>query len=366
MHDAAAIPFHLLRPLWLLALIPVAAIFALLLWRQNAASAMGRRDRAASAAAPDRAAGPGARHHPALSRAAGMVLGIIALSGPTWRRELPPFVEDKAPLMIVLALSSSMDQTDVAPTRLERAKQKIKDLLAARAGARSGLIAYAGTAHLVMPLTDDRVGHRAVPCGARDRPDAGRRKERHGSGFAGDAVRWRPNRLPARSLLVADDLDECGDPPVGRPQRRRDVEGGARTIRRGDGARLRYRACQRRRLRHPGDRAPDRNPLPGGARRRLRHAMAGRRLLAAAPAGVALSALVPARHDGGLGGDCLRRHAGLACERAGAASPLCRPVADPGPAGPACVRSRRLCRRPQTLSPIRCGAGSPPTAPSTS
>ena len=33
-----------------------------------------------------------------------MVLGIIALSGPTWRRELPPFVEDKAPLMIVLAL----------------------------------------------------------------------------------------------------------------------------------------------------------------------------------------------------------------------------------------------------------------------
>ena len=28
MHDAAGIPFHLLRPLWLLALIPVAAIFA--------------------------------------------------------------------------------------------------------------------------------------------------------------------------------------------------------------------------------------------------------------------------------------------------------------------------------------------------
>ena len=87
---------------------------------------------------------------------AGLVLGIVALSGPTWRRELPPFVEDKAPLMIVLALSSSMDQADVAPTRLERAKQKIRDLLGARAGARSGLIAYAGTAHLVMPLTDDR------------------------------------------------------------------------------------------------------------------------------------------------------------------------------------------------------------------
>ena len=33
MHDAA-IPFHLLRPLWLIALVPVAVICALLLWRK--------------------------------------------------------------------------------------------------------------------------------------------------------------------------------------------------------------------------------------------------------------------------------------------------------------------------------------------
>jgi Ca-activated chloride channel family protein len=88
--------------------------------------------------------------------ATGMVLGILALSGPSWRRELPPFVEDKAPLMIALAVDSSMSRNDVAPSRLERSKQKIRDLLAARSGARTGLIAYAGTAHLVMPLTDDR------------------------------------------------------------------------------------------------------------------------------------------------------------------------------------------------------------------
>jgi Ca-activated chloride channel family protein len=58
--------------------------------------------------------------------------------------------------MILLAVSSSMQTTDVAPSRLERAKQKIRDLLAARTGARTGLIAYSGSAHLVMPLTDDR------------------------------------------------------------------------------------------------------------------------------------------------------------------------------------------------------------------
>ena len=156
MPDAAAIPFHLLRPLWLLALIPVAAIFATLLWRQNPRAQWG------GVIAPHLLQhlivqpGKGRGLSPIYLVATGMVLAIIALSGPTWRRELPPLVEDKAPLMIVLALSSTMDQADVAPTRLERAKQKVKDLLAARAGARSGLIAYAGTAHLVMPLTDDR------------------------------------------------------------------------------------------------------------------------------------------------------------------------------------------------------------------
>lgn len=156
MPDAASIPFHLLRPLWLLALIPVAAIVAALLWRQNPRAQWG------GVIAPHLLQhlivqpGGGRGISPLYLVATGLVLGIVALSGPTWRRELPPFVEDKAPLMIVLALSTTMDQADVAPTRLERAKQKVRDLLAARSGARSGLIAYAGTAHLVMPLTDDR------------------------------------------------------------------------------------------------------------------------------------------------------------------------------------------------------------------
>src|SRR5215470_5024440 len=156
MHDAAGISFHLLRPLWLLALLPVIAVMLLVLWRQSPQAQWG------GVIAPhllkNLIVQPGGSRgiRPVYLVAAGMALGIVALSGPTWRRELPPFVEDKAPLMIALAVSSSMGRTDVAPTRLERAKQKIRDLLAARAGARTGLIAYAGSAHLVMPLTEDR------------------------------------------------------------------------------------------------------------------------------------------------------------------------------------------------------------------
>ena len=106
MHDAAGIPFHLLRPLWLLALIPVAAIFAMLLWRQNPRAQWG------GVIAPHLLQhlivqpGQGRGVNPLYLVTAGLVLGIVALSGPTWRRELPPFVEDKAPLMIVLALGS--------------------------------------------------------------------------------------------------------------------------------------------------------------------------------------------------------------------------------------------------------------------
>jgi Ca-activated chloride channel homolog len=156
MHDAAGLTFHLLRPLWLLALLPVIAVMLLVRWRQSPQAQWG------GVIAPhllkNLIVQPGGSRgiRPLYLVAAGMALGIVAVSGPTWRRELPPFVEDKAPLMIALAVGSSMGQTDVAPSRLERGKQKIRDLLSARAGARTGLIAYAGTAHLVMPLTDDR------------------------------------------------------------------------------------------------------------------------------------------------------------------------------------------------------------------
>ncbi|TDJ68701.1 MAG: VWA domain-containing protein, partial [Proteobacteria bacterium] len=79
----------------------------------------------------------------------------LATAGPTWNRVPNPLVAQTAPLAIVLEVSKTMLQADVAPNRLERAKHKILDLLAVRAGARTALIAYAGSAHRVTPLTED-------------------------------------------------------------------------------------------------------------------------------------------------------------------------------------------------------------------
>jgi Ca-activated chloride channel family protein len=79
----------------------------------------------------------------------------VALAGPTWEREPSPFTEDTASLVIALDLSMSMNAIDIQPSRLQRAQQKVRDLLELRKGARTALIAYAGSAHIVLPLTDD-------------------------------------------------------------------------------------------------------------------------------------------------------------------------------------------------------------------
>ena len=49
-----------------------------------------------------------------------------------------------------------MTTPDLAPTRLDRARQKIADLLKLRDGMPAGLVAYSGSAHLVLPPTPDR------------------------------------------------------------------------------------------------------------------------------------------------------------------------------------------------------------------
>src|SRR5262249_51283463 len=156
MPDTLPLAFHFLRPLWLLALFPVIVIVIFIIRRNRPETQWG--DVIAPNLLRHLLVHPERRWriNPLYLVASGLVITIIALAGPTWRRELPPFVEDKAPLMIALSVGLSMNEHDVPPTRLERAKQKVRDLLEARAGARTGMIAYSGTAHLVMPMTDDR------------------------------------------------------------------------------------------------------------------------------------------------------------------------------------------------------------------
>ncbi len=100
-------------------------------------------------------AGKGNRMKPPRLFLLAGLLASLAMAGPTWERSTSPFAEDRAPLAVVLDLSKSMDQADVQPSRLERAKQKIRDLLELRKGSRTGVIVYAGSSHLLVPPTND-------------------------------------------------------------------------------------------------------------------------------------------------------------------------------------------------------------------
>ena len=82
-------------------------------------------------------------------------LAVIGLAGPTWEK-LPQNVEQKNDALVVLLdLSLSMWAEDVKPSRIVRARQKITDILRQREEGLTALVAYAGDAHAVVPLTDD-------------------------------------------------------------------------------------------------------------------------------------------------------------------------------------------------------------------
>ncbi len=147
--------FHFIRPGWLLALIPVALLWWLLRRRTDAMQPW--RGIIAPHLLAHLLSGEEkkSRFGPLELIAVGWVVAVIAIAGPTWKREPAPFADDTAALAIVVKVSPSMTTEDVPPSRLTRVTEKIHDLMKERAGAKTSLIAYAGSAHVVMPATKD-------------------------------------------------------------------------------------------------------------------------------------------------------------------------------------------------------------------
>ncbi|HSM10855.1 MAG TPA: VWA domain-containing protein, partial [Lysobacter sp.] len=85
----------------------------------------------------------------------GYVLAVLDLAGPSWRQIEQPLWQNRTPLVIALDLSSATLAGDLPPTRLAQARAKLATLLRERDGGQVGLVAYAGDAFTVAPLTDD-------------------------------------------------------------------------------------------------------------------------------------------------------------------------------------------------------------------
>ena len=85
----------------------------------------------------------------------GGVIAIVALAGPAWQRVEQPVYRAEQALVVALDLSRSMDAQDIAPSRLQRAKLKILDMLTRRESGQTALVVYSANAFTVTPLTTD-------------------------------------------------------------------------------------------------------------------------------------------------------------------------------------------------------------------
>ncbi len=147
--------FHFIRPYWFLALIPL----IILVWMLAKRHLVNKHWESVCdpALLPYILVGrTGAKKYTNISLFGFVsLLMIIALAGPSWERLPEPVFEKESALVIAMDLSYSMYADDIKPSRLERARFKISDLLDLRQEGQTALIVYAGDTFTVTPLTDD-------------------------------------------------------------------------------------------------------------------------------------------------------------------------------------------------------------------
>ena len=147
--------FHFLRPLWLLA-IPLVWWMVFLLrkkWWQK-----GNWDREVEPHLLEFLATSHSQHKrkllPWVMSLAGTLL-LLSLAGPVWLKKPQPLIKKSHARVLVLDLSFSMLAADVKPTRIDRVRFKLEDLLNNFSEGETALVGYAGEAFVISPLTHD-------------------------------------------------------------------------------------------------------------------------------------------------------------------------------------------------------------------
>lgn len=146
---------HLLRPWWLLAL-PVLAWLLWLLAHRETRSGHWQSLLPPAFHAVLLRGGRGRRSRlPLIILALTWLLTTLALVGPSWQRIEQNDVKPADPLVVMLELTPQMLASDASPNRLAQARRKLLDLLQARGDAQTAIVVYAGSAHTLVPLSDD-------------------------------------------------------------------------------------------------------------------------------------------------------------------------------------------------------------------
>ena len=147
--------FHFIRPSWFYAIIPAVVLWWLLRviakyqsgWHGVISQHLYQRMLGQEAAT--------VRHTSLNALLIAWLFVTFALAGPTWERLPQPVYQLQTGHVVVVDMSMSMRATDVKPDRLTRAKYKVIDLVKQINEGEIGLVAYAGDAFVISPLTRD-------------------------------------------------------------------------------------------------------------------------------------------------------------------------------------------------------------------
>jgi Ca-activated chloride channel family protein len=141
--------------------------------------------------------------------------GSLALLRPQTPGELETVssTQVSADVMVVLDVSRSMLAEDAAPSRLLRAKAEIYDLLSKLKGHRVGLVAFAGRAQVLCPLTPD-YGFFRVVLERTDPRSVGRGGTRIGDGLRTALDAFGQGGSSARLILLITDGEDMDSYPV--------------------------------------------------------------------------------------------------------------------------------------------------------
>lgn len=146
---------QLLRPFWLL-ILPLLIWLLWRLWHRQ--RQIGRWQRLLPEAFHTTLLTRGRLRNsrrPWLVLGAAWLLACLALLGPSWQQAEQPNLSRADPLVVLLDTTPAMLAADVRPSRLEQAKHEILDLLQTRQDAQTAVVAFAGSAHTLVPLTND-------------------------------------------------------------------------------------------------------------------------------------------------------------------------------------------------------------------
>lgn len=146
---------HFLRPEWFLALLPLALLLLLLL-KSKAANSSWNRYIAPHLAKVLVGGSIKKRNNNIGYLALAWFIAVFALSGPAFEKRALPVYESAQGRVIVMDMSLSMYANDLVPNRLTQAKFRATDLIDALSEGETGLIAYAGDAFTISPLTRDK------------------------------------------------------------------------------------------------------------------------------------------------------------------------------------------------------------------